>query len=322
MLRDLDRPGLVAEVPPTLECVAEETIAEGRLDLRFRGTDWDLIVEVKIHAGYGPGWFERYVDALEDRRHAYLAAITRDVPLGEPPPGAHERWLGATRWRSLLPDIRHLEVADEHLQQQWALFFDVLEMEGSMGFTRPDPALFDAFAAARLATRHMEEFLRVLEAPLLIALRETIGRGDAGAGPYWKRDGRFSRAKWGKLDIPFRVPADGPWRVRAGLIGWQPPTAFYVQPAPSHRWDTRRLSGPAAMSVTALLAQGWDRRWLRKYLALDAEIVESGVLEERVLGWARGRFEELQASGLLDIPAGTLGPTSGPDEDIEDGSSS
>ncbi len=156
-------------VPRELECVAEETVADGRLDLRFRDGDWDVIVEVKIHAGYGPGWFERYLNALSHRPHAYLAALTRDVPIGEPPLSTNERWLGATRWRTMLPRIRRLGVADEHLQQQWSLFFDVLELEGSMGFTKPDPVLFDAFAAARLATRHMEEFLRVLEAPLLIA---------------------------------------------------------------------------------------------------------------------------------------------------------
>lgn len=310
------RADLVGALPSELECAAEETVVDGRLDLRFRGQEWDLIVEVKIHAGYGPEWFKRYLKALSDRSHAYLAAITRDVPLGEPAIGSHEHWLGATRWRSLLPDVRRLEASDRQLNEQWALFFDVLEREGSMGFTKPDPALFHAFAAARLATRHMEEFLRVLEAPLLRSMQDVLG-GESGASLYWERGGRFSRDKWGRLDIPFRVPAGGPRRIRAGLFGWEPPTSFFVQPLPTQRWDIRQLPGQAAESVAMLRSKGWDPRWLRKYRALDAEIVQSGALEERVLAWATSCFEELRDSGFLALPVETVASSTGPEEDVD-----
>jgi hypothetical protein len=65
------RPSLMP--PADLEVSAEEVVAAGRLDLRFGSLadGWDMIVEIKIHAGYGPGQLDRYLEALSDRKHAY-----------------------------------------------------------------------------------------------------------------------------------------------------------------------------------------------------------------------------------------------------------
>jgi len=304
LLTHLDHDDLGRELPSQLQCVAEEVVADGRVDLRFRDPGaWDLIVELKIHAGYGKGWFERYVAALDEVEHAYVAAVTRDIPhYGEPEARSHPRWLGATRWRKLLSGLRELKPSDEALALQWPLFLDVLEREGSMGFTQADPELFDAFARARLATLHMEEFLRALETPLLQALRAALGGADDVASFYWKRGGRFSRTKWGRMDIPFRVPAGGPARVRAGLLGWKAPAAFYVEPNPGHVWVRRR---PDARDVVRfLVARGFDREYLRAYLRLEADVVRAADLEERVVGWARDRFGDVVASGILDLPYG------------------
>jgi hypothetical protein len=308
---------LGSEVPAALECRAEEVVHNGRLDLRLRSGAWDVIVELKIHAGYGHGWFERYLDALSDGEHAYLVAITRDVPVTEPAPGAHPRWLGATRWQSLLPGMRLLRPTDERLADQWPLLIDVLEEEGSMGFTRPDPQLFDAFARGSRANRHMEDFLRVLETPLLQALQNVLG-GPAQASLYWKRPGRFSRARWGKIDIPFRVPAGGPGRVRAGLIGWEPPVSFYVQPVPNQRWDLRKFSAEAQLAVDRLTSGDFEPKYMRAYLDLDDGLLASERLAEQILEWATERFADLRASGLLDLPVEALGDADIVEDEVTD----
>ena len=314
----LEQRGRNVEAPPGLAVSAEEVSGDGRFDLRFRGDEWDVIVELKIHAGYGPGQLERYLKRLSEFEHAYLVAITRDHPLyGEPDTSVHPRWLGSTRWRDLLPELHSLPVADPDLGRQWSLFLDVLEQEGSMGFTRPDPRLFDAFAQARLATKHMEEFLRVLGTPLLQALVDARGGHTDAASLYWPRGGRFSRSRWGKLDIPFRVPAGGPWRVRAGIIGWSPPSAFYVQPGPNQRWDTRLFGPEAQAAVAELVAGEFEPKWMRAYLELDDALVLSPKLEETVLKWAHDRFADIERSGLFALPIESLGDMVPPDEEQE-----
>ena len=315
LLETVGRQDLAEIVPAELDCAAEEVVPAGRLDLRFRGDSWDVIVELKIHAGYGRGWFERYLEAVADRGHGYLIAVTRDVPVGEPPAGVTPAWLGPTRWRSLLPGLRRLRPRDASLAEQWSLFLDVLEQEGSMGFTQPQPELFGDFARARLATRHMEEFLRVLVHPLLDALRDVLG-GEDSAGLYWKNHGRFSRASHSNtIDIPLRVPAGGPWRIRAGVIGWTPPAAFYISPAPNQRWSRRQFAPEVRTSVEKLVAGEFEPEWMTAYLKLTEELVLAPDLEEQVISWARARFVDLRDSGLLSFDVRQLGDARPPDTD-------
>jgi len=151
----------------------------------------------------------------------------------------------------------------------------------------------------RLARRHMEDFLRVLERPLLGALREAVGRGEQGASLYWK-SGRFSATKWGKLDIPFLVPADGKGRVRAGLLGWRPPTSFFVEASPGHIWIRRRPD--ARDAVRMLVERGFHPEHLRAYMELTAEVVSSDDLEERIVAWASQGFRAIVESGILELP--------------------
>jgi hypothetical protein len=318
VLDRLDGPFLPASTP--LDVIAEEAVRGSRFDLRFRGAGWDVIVELKIHADYGPGWLDRYRDSLTQVEHAYVAAITRDIPWGELPPDQANRWLGATRWRDLLPGLRTLPVGDPELRTQWLLFLDVLEEEGSMGFTRPDPNLFDDFARARLATGHMEELLRVLERPLLHALRDAVGGEEESACLHWRRGGRFSRSRWGRLDIPFRVPASvGNWRVRAGLIGWEPPAAFCVQPAPDQRWDVRTFAPGAQLAVDSLIGAGFEPKWMRKYLSLDSSLIASPSFEEQLVEWARERFAEIETAGVFQLPVSAFGPALPPESDGDQG---
>lgn len=296
-------------VPDTLSCRAEEVVTEGRLDLRFGSADgmWDFIVELKLGAGYGRDWLRRYSNALsDDAGYAYVAAITRDVPVGEPPRGAERGWLGAVRWRHLLADLRGLTFADTQLQSQWRLFLDVLEAEGSMGFTRADPRLFDDYARARLAINHVEDLLRAIQHPLLGSLRNVLEQGEKGAALYYPTGKRFGRSRDGRTDIPFKIPDDGPWRLRAGIQGWEPPATFHVRLAPNQRWSIRSFNGAAKEAVESLRAHGFDPDWMHADIPLTYDLLTSPNLEEELVSWATKQFEVIHASGILTIPVAQL----------------
>jgi hypothetical protein len=307
--------GSGVDVPAEVHVSAEEVVPDGRVDLRFRAEGIDVIVELKIHAGYGPHWLDRYLAALTDVKHAFVVAVTRDDPTyGEPP--ANGAWLGATRWKRLLPGLRELRPADPDLLRQWLLFLDVLETEGSMGFTQADPELFAAYGQTRRAIIHIEDLLRSIQVPLLNALRDALG-GEEAAGLYWKSGRRFGRTRWARISIPFRVPADGPWRVRAGFISWNPPAAFFVQAGPDQRWDRRRFSPAARLAVDAAVASGFDPLWMADYLPVDDQLVTSERLEERLVEWAHGRFAALRETGLLALPITELGDVTDPGAEAE-----
>lgn len=297
----------------------EEVIPNGRVDLRFRGRQWDVIIELKIHAGYGPGQLERYLGALTDAPHAYLAAITRDVPTyGEREAEGDVRWRGSVRWKSLRPSLRDLSPADADLASQWRLFLDVLETEGTMGFIRPDPELFAAYGEARRAILHIEELLRSIQTPLLQALRDARGGDEGAASFYWKSGRRLGRTRLARISVPFRVPADGPWRVRAGFISWNPPASFFVQAGPDQRWDRRRFSPEARRAVDAAVARGFDPTWMAAYRPLDEAFLAEDRLEERLVAWAHERFVDLVETGLVELPLSELGDAAPPADDTDE----
>ena len=178
-----------------------------------------------------------------------------------------------------------------------------------------DRTLFDAYGYAKRALEHMEEFVRALQMPLLQALRDAAGGGEQTAALFWK-GGRLGRTRWGRISTPFRVPANAPtWRVRAGVITWTPPAAFFIQAAPEQRWDRRVLSPAARAVVDQLTAGSFDRTWMQTFLALTDDLVTSNDLEERVLDWAHLRFVELVRSGLFELPIDEFGTPRPPDDE-------
>lgn len=303
------------DTPSDFVVTTEEVAGAERFDLRFRvAGEWDVILELKIHAGYGRQQLQRYLAALDEVDNGFLCAITRDVALyGEPPVGVDARWAGSVRWRELLPGLRELPVEDPVLRAQWQLFLDVLEEEGSMGFTRPDPALFSAWSLVRKASGHVEEFVEAVRWPVLAALHDALGGGAESADFYRSRGGRpvLSRGKSGKADMPIRVPGNGEIRIRAGVFGYNPPTRFVIAPHNGRRWMARLRSLPpeGQQAIEYLLERGFREYDLHAFLVLDEEQLASPALEEDVVAWCRSRFGDIVASGLLDVtpPGGRRG---------------
>jgi hypothetical protein len=293
---ELPRPVDVSALPAELACTPEEKVVAGRVDLRFRADDWDVIVEVKIDAGYGLDQLDRYLGALgTSEKNAYIVAVTRTVQrYGEDSADPH--WRGSIQWRRVLGALAALPIASDALAAQWAALLQVLEEEGSMGFTKPEPELFAIYARLRAATKHAEAFLEVLGDPLLAALRDALGGGEAGARFHGApgRKPAISRSGEGSAEYRFVVPANGVTRVSAGIFGWQPPTRFSVAPA-----GARRLLASTAPEDVAvrerLMRSGFrphegTQRDLRAFIELDERLLLSDRLEDEVVEWAHGRF--------------------------------
>ncbi|HWQ23382.1 MAG TPA: hypothetical protein VNK94_04685 [Gaiellaceae bacterium] len=313
---DRDR-ALVA--PTEMDCSTEEVVKDGRLDLRFRADGWDVIVELKIYAGYGRNWLDRYLSVLEGVDHAYVAAITRSVPrYGEPERGIDRRWLGSVQWHRLLPGLRAIQSVDDHLSREWQLFLGVLEEEGSMGFTKANPELFELFGRLRETRKHIDEFVEALQMPLLEALIKALGGDERAASVYKTKGGRMHVARsWnGITDTIFLVPAGGPQRIRAGVFAYNPPVRFFVAPKNGRAWVARlaKLSPEANDAVKALVARGFRDHDLHAFLELDEQRLMSSTLEEEVVDWAYARFVDIVESGLLACTVGPVGSA-----ELEDG---
>jgi hypothetical protein len=312
--------GRIPQVPAEMKCSAEELVAEGRLDLRFTAEDWDVIVELKLYASYGRNQLERYLGVLRDVDSAYVTAVTRSVPrYGESGAAGDPRWLGSVQWRRLLPALRSMQSGDTTLGDQWRLFLDVLEEEGSMGFTKPQPDLFRALERVRVAGKHIEEFVRAVQLPLYEALLDALGGDETSAAIYRTRGGGLYVGKsWnGIIETAFRIPPTGPPAVRAGVFGFNPPVRFFVAPHQGRRWAARvaRLEPEAQAAVRFLIERGFRDHDLHAFLELDDDRLVSPTLEEDIVEWAHDRFSNIAQSGLLVFMVGAPETTNGPEQD-------
>lgn len=298
----------LSDLPHRLDCVAEARVNEGRADLSFRDESdgWHAIVEIKIYAGYGHEQIHRYLRSLRADERGVVVAITRDVPTYGDYVDGDPRWAGSVQWGRLLPGLRELRPRDPDLAVQWPLFLDVLEMEGSMGFTKADDRLFRSWADYPSARQHLVEFLDTVRRPLLDSLREALapvaahGSKERVEAAEFATRGKVRRAvvpRLGEVLVGFRVPADGPERLWAGLWGWGEPRFVIELPYPISVSETKD-------AVSTLKANGFKSRKdhrLASYLPLTDELLGSAALQETVVVFAAEAFRQIADSGVLTL---------------------
>jgi hypothetical protein len=304
-------------LPELLECLPEQRVEEGRADLSFvdYSRRWHVIVEIKIHAGYGHDQVARYLRSLNNTPKGALAAITRDVPTSGDLAGDDSRWAGSVQWSRLLPGLRKLIPDDEQLQAQWPLFLDVLEEEGSMGFTGADAQLFEAWAKFPAAKDHLIAFVDTLRRAAFEALTRELSAADETdrALPRTAKEvksgkaGSVVRSRFGKIVVAYQVPADRPGeRLWIGLWGHSQPRFMVEIPWPADDDPVRQ-----ARVVESLLAFGfesWKDKQLTRYLPLDATSLSSPDLEARVLSFVAESFRRIAQSGVFALASETLDP--------------
>lgn len=294
-------------LPAKLHCRHEVALDQGRADLSFtsRHGDWHVIVEIKIYAGYGTDQIGRYLRSFHPAAtRTVLAALTRDVPTYGDDSDDH-RWAGSVQWAKILPGLRQLCPVDVQLAVQWPLFLDVLEEEGSMGFTQSNPDKFRAWADYPAARNHVSDFVDSVRRPLLASLQHALGP-DLGAPDQrasFSTRGKVQRAvttRLGKILVGFRIPATGPERLTAGVWGWGEPRFIVEIPFPRLDVDPEKRNA----AVGSLLERGfesWRDRILTNYLSLNDDLLQSAELEDRVVTFAGECFAAIALSGILDL---------------------
>ena len=295
------------DLPEELSCVAEQHVAEGIADLTFSDDAgrWHAIVEIKIHAGYGHDQIERYLKSFHaDSHRNVLVAITRNVPTYGDSEGEDPHWAGSVRWAKLLARMRELTPANKLLADQWPLFLDVLEKEGSMGFTSPQASLFQAWSQYPQARKHIVDFINTVREPLEQALSAAIAAAP-GEKPrprlVTRGKSKVAVAKYlGKILVRFDLGPPGPEWIQAGVWGWGEPRFFVELPYPKGGG-----SSEAAAEVTAALREqgfeSWKEQILSCYLPLDDALLQATDIEDHVLRFASRCFEQIATSGILEL---------------------
>lgn len=290
-------------LPGELDCRAEESLGEeGRVDLRFDGSDLTLFVENKLYSGYGPEQVERYLRAVRRVPRAgrsALLAVTRAVPTyGEPQLDEDERWLGSVRWAHLTDGLRELPIADAQLAAQWRLLLDVLEKQGDLGMTRADAELIRAWARYRQGREHLCDLLDQVWPRTLDVIRTELGSKYRRKAPAAELVDIERKGKQRKVVIQrdqtrvflgFCVPAvvkDSALQVQ--FSGFYGVPHFTVQAKP---WEAQwRLEGgdrKLAAADEELRSHGWATNRTHDYWArvhepdeyLDAEDVPTRLVE-------------------------------------------
>jgi hypothetical protein len=214
--------------PPELACLTEHSLydrsgkALGRVDLRFDGgDDFTLLVENKLHGGFGEKQLERYQAALRSlprgRTRAGLVAITRDVPsYGELLPQA-EGWLGAVRWSRLWDrGLADLPISDADVALQWKLLLGIMHEQGDLGLTTVDSDLIIAWTRFEEARKHLVAILGDVRQPALDLLRDRLyvkyrrrgARTDLAATHHFgRREAQPYKREQGYVWTALRVPA-------------------------------------------------------------------------------------------------------------------
>jgi hypothetical protein len=306
----------MTDLPTRLECRAEQVVAEGRADLSFvdEARHWHVLVEIKIYAGYGEDQVGRYIRSLNDAPRAALVAITRDVPTKDDSAHRDNVWAGSVQWSRLLPGLRALLPEDPDLRRQWPLFLDVLEEEGSMGFTRADAELFRAWAQFPRAQPHLVDFVDSLRRALLEVINHELAARAAGdsslpADAQEVRSGRAGRVvtpRHGKIAVGYQIPAalQGE-RLRVGLWGWYDPRVLVEIPWPSdHQGIVHRADVIAMLREAGF--ESWRDKQLTRYLPLTDDLLTCANLTDRVIEFVAESVRVLASSGVFALVSDAL----------------
>lgn len=137
-VRCVDEQRLEARV--SRRSLKQRALDHGRVDLDFSGDNaWQLLVEIKLGAGFGDRQIERYANERP------VAAIVRDAKI-VPPLRDHPWWVGAATWSDLLEDLRALPLRSPS-REEWLALLDVMERDGD--FDHQPPAGLPEVIAAR-----------------------------------------------------------------------------------------------------------------------------------------------------------------------------
>jgi len=324
------RVGHLGTVPQQVLCREEVTLTEkgrNRPDLIFENAreGFYLLVELKLHSGYGERQLERYVEALEGRPHGAVLAVTTTPPrYGEL--GVHEdpRWLGSVRWARALPRLRTLTHPDAVLDAAWQAFLDVLVKQGDFGTVEYDREALTGWARYDEGKQVLIGLMAEIAAPVLEIVRSEVA-GVSGEVPSVQHAGLIDHKgrqvfPWKeRIHLQVAVPADPPVeRLRVQFLGGPGGPHFTVEArypdarplldldpdaggSPELRRATDYLAGlPEPFSV----GRDWENYWSRVHP--PAQWLDAGPdVHEVLLSFVRDDVRVLAESGIFQaLPRG------------------
>lgn len=245
----------------------------GRVDLAFTGSnDWQLLVELKLGAGFGDHQIERYA------HERLVAVIVRDAKTdavaslrGRP------NFVGAATWSALLDDLRGLPV-DKRWRDEWLGLLDVMHRDGDFDPEPPDGLPEVVEARRRLidaAPDVLAAFCSDLERRYGTEAQVAVGRLRATM-PYGKR------GPWAGFGLTTR--GDGPWLFFEIRDLWSPAPRLRLW---HWHWPERRAKAAARAAYGRLDSKPGFR-----------QLPEGAVFEETI-----GALENADAKRLAAVIA-------------------
>jgi hypothetical protein len=201
-----------------------------------------------------------------------------------------------------------LKPRDPRLAGQWPLFLDVLESEGSMGFTKADINLLRAWHQAVPARAHVADLMEAIRRPLLEALRDELSDGadntDREHLAGFEVRGRVKRAVFllqREIQVRFQIPTPGPTRILVSISNyWDDHLRLHVKtPYPA------AVDPAAAATAVATLKDSGFRSWRDQFLehlyALNDDRLLSPTLPDDLIERVRTSFHAIVRSGVLAL---------------------
>lgn len=339
-----DNVARLGDVPGALTCNAETRVrdaagtAQGVVDLVFETQDapgFKLLVELKLHSGYGRAQVQRYLQALggSNGERTGLVAVTRNVPAYGEPERRHPDWLGSVRWARVLPALRNLSHSDAQVQRVWVAILDVIDARGDFGVTEIDSAAVDAWAHYKKGRGQLEGLLNELAQGALQAIQEELAaKATAPVGDplhdtfaQFVRRGASGYLVWPYVEsVHLRVAipaAGGRERLRIQFLGGYGQPYFTVE---ARHEDARRLPEQVRANLrriggeleSAGFKSDHKTYWARLH-ERDEWLGDGQTVQETLVGLVREDVRHLAQSGIFDGSQG-LGYDCGPTSDMRD----
>jgi hypothetical protein len=265
----------LGSVPDRLTCTPENHLfgADGTdlgyVDLRFEdeAAEFSLLVELKLHSGYGWRQLERYRDALQDLpegRSALLAVTSHFPRYGEDEILNDPRWLGSVRWSNVYDELVKVQHADEAAGDLWRALLALMREQGDFGLMDVEPADIRGWSRWKSGHNTLIALMEAIQEPALEIVRRQLAEAK-GVEPseelakYLTYKDRLVYPWEASIHLEMAVPAANKGeRIRIQVAGGR---AVPVFTAEARHEDARLLmrTQPALIEATRVLREeGFD----------------------------------------------------------------
>jgi hypothetical protein len=295
----------LGQVPDELSCVAEHTVHDskdrslGRVDLRFDGEGFVLLVENKLHSEFGDRQLLRYQEALEllPAGRSGLLAITRNVPSYAELAVRGRGWLGAVRWSALVADLRALPIADPAIAAQWPLLIDTLDAQGDLGVTTVDRTLIESWARYLDGREALSDLLDATRERALDLIQAELFRAYPDRGPEQSLAALLTHGKRGIVAV--KREQTRVW------TGFTVPAREQVEPALIIQFWMDRLQGALfGLRVEPYDGYARERKGEAELKASSTKLLKAGFNGEGGVSWSEHTTTEFLRDD--DVPARLL----------------